>query len=92
MAATPSIKITNGYAIKNPNDPTYETNKSAYHKIREKRIIDHAEPKTIPKSTPWAFFHSMDSFYSQFYETILPFFCGKSRNRGEAICLTHPLL
>ena len=23
----------------------------------------------------------MDSFYSQFYETILPFFCGKSRNR-----------
>lgn len=27
MAATPSIKITNGYAIKNPNDPDYNANK-----------------------------------------------------------------
>lgn len=78
MAVACSTKKANPEKENHPANSDYNANKSAYHKICKKRVIDHAEPKSVPKSTQWAFFHRMDSFYSQFYETILSFFCGKA--------------
>ena len=88
MAAAQSTKKANPEKENHPQDTYHKTNRSTCHEVSKKCVCFHS----VTKSTPWAFFHRMDSFYFQFYKTILPFFCGKSRNRGEAICLTHPLL
>ncbi len=87
MAAAQSTKKANPEKENHPQDTYYKATQDAYHHTGKNPICFHSVAKSTPKP-----FHSMDSFYSQFYETILPFFCGKSRNRGEAICLTHPLL
>lgn len=84
MAATPSIKITNGYAIKNPNDPDYNANKQVDHYIRKKWVMVHSVTKSTPKA-----FHSTASFYSQFYKTILPFFYDKAEMQKQGVW-NHP--
>lgn len=73
MAAARSTKKANSEKENHPQDTYYKTNRDACHEVSKKRVCFHS----ITKSTQWAFFHPMASFYSQFYETILPFFCGK---------------
>ena len=52
-------KIADPDKKNHPDDPDYNANKQVDHYIRKKRVIDHAEPKSVPKLTPWAFFHGM---------------------------------
>ena len=74
MAAARSTKKANSEKENHPQDTYYKTNRDACHEVSKKRVCFHS----ITKSTPWAFFHRMDSFYSQFCKTILPFFCDKA--------------
>ena len=74
MASSQSTKKANPEKENHPQDTYHKTNRSTCHEVSKKCVCFHS----VTKSTPWAFFHSMDSFYSQFYETILPFFCGKA--------------
>ena len=65
----PEAKTTKGCGsiakIANPDkknytdDSDYEHNKDACHHICKKRVTHYAEPKSVPKLTPWAFFHGM---------------------------------
>ncbi len=87
MAATQSAKKANPEKENHHKDTYYKATQDAYHHTGKNPICFHSVTKSTPKV-----FHSTASFYSQFYESILPFFYSKSRNRGEARCLTHPLL
>lgn len=87
MAAARLPQSANSKTVKYSQNTYYKTNRNAYHHTGKNPICFHSVTKSTPKP-----FHSTASFYSQFYESILPFFYDKSRNRGEARCLTHPLL
>ena len=66
MAAAPSIKITNRYAIKNPDDPDYNANKQVNHYIRKKWVMVHSIPKAVPQA-----FHDKLPFRCQIYKMII---------------------
>ena len=85
MAAARSTKKANSEKENHPQDTYYKTNRDACHEVSKKRVCFHS----ITKSTQWAFFHPMASFYSQFYGTILPFFCDKQKCRNRVFGTIH---
>ena len=85
MAVACSTKKANPEKENHPANSDYNANKSAYHKICKKRVIDHTEPKSVPKSTQWAFFIAWTPFIPNFMKPFYHFFA-TSRN-AETGCL-----
>ena len=73
MATARSTKKTNPEKENHHKDTYYEAPRGACHEVSKKRVCFHPVTKSTPK-----LFHSAASFYSQFYESILPFFCDKA--------------
>ena len=73
MAAARLPQSANSKTVKYSQNTYYKTNRNAYHHTGKNPICFHSVTKSAPKT-----FHSTASFYSQFYESILPFFCGKA--------------
>ena len=58
MATAQSTKKANPEKENHPQDTYHKTNRSTCHEVSKKCVCFHS----VTKSTPWAFFHSMDSF------------------------------
>ena len=84
MAAAQSTKKANPEKENHPQDTYYKTNRSTCHEVSKKRVCFHSVTKSTPKT-----FHSTVSFYSQFYESILPFFYDKAEMQKQGVW-NHP--
>ena len=84
MAAAQSTKKANPEKENHPQDTYHKTNRSTCHEVSKKCVCFHSVTKSTPKT-----FHSLDSFYFQFYESILPFFCDKADMQKQGVW-NHP--
>jgi hypothetical protein len=84
MAAAQSTKKANPEKENHPQDTYHKTNRSTCHEVSKKCVCFHSVTKSTPKT-----FHSMDSFYFQFYKTILQFFCDKADMQKQGVW-NHP--